>query len=144
VAASAGNHAQGVALAARLRGCEATVFMPVGAPLPKVVATKGYGARVELTGDTVDEALAAAQEYARRTGAVFIHPFDHPDVIAGQGTVALEILEQCPDVATIGTPVGGGGLVSGIAAVAKAARPDLRVIGVQAAGAAAFPESLRA
>jgi len=144
VAASAGNHAQGVALAARLRGCEATVFMPVGAPLPKVVATKGYGARVELTGDTVDEALAAAQEYARRTGAVFIHPFDHPDVIAGQGTVALEILEQCPDVATIVTPVGGGGLVSGIAAVAKAARPDLRVIGVQAAGAAAFPESLRA
>lgn len=144
VAASAGNHAQGVALAARLRGCAATVFMPVGAPLPKVAATKGYGARVELTGHTVDETLAAAQEHAERTGAAFIHPFDHPDVIAGQGTVALEILEQCPDVATIVAGVGGGGLISGIAVAVKAVRPDLRVIGVQAAGAAAFPPSLRA
>lgn len=144
VAASAGNHAQGVALAARLRDCEATVFMPVGAPLPKVAATKGYGAQVQLVGETVDEALAAAQQYAERTGAVFIHPFDHPDVIAGQGTVALEILEQCPEVATIVVPVGGGGLISGIAAAAKGARPELRVIGVQAAEAAAFPGSLRA
>jgi threonine dehydratase len=144
VAASAGNHAQGVALAARLCGTAATVFMPVGAPLPKVAATKGYGAAVELVGHTVDEALQAAQDYAERTGAVFIHPFDHPDVIAGQGTVALEILEQCPDVATIITGVGGGGLVSGIAVVAKAVRPDLQVIGVQASGAAAFPPSLRA
>ena len=144
VAASAGNHAQGVALAAGLLGIAATVFMPVGAPLPKVVATKGYGARVELVGATVDESLVAAEDFAARTGAVFIHPFDHPDVIAGQGTVALEILEQCPEVRTIVTGVGGGGLVSGIAVAAKALRPDVRVIGVQAAGAAAFPPSLLA
>ncbi|HEY8474830.1 MAG TPA: threonine ammonia-lyase [Natronosporangium sp.] len=144
VAASAGNHAQGVALAAQLTGTAATVYMPVGAPLPKVTATRGYGATVELVGNTVDEALVAAEEHARRTGAVFIHPFDHPDVIAGQATVALEILEQCPDAATIVTGVGGGGLVSGIAVAAKALRPDLRVVGVQAAGAAAFPPSLRA
>lgn len=144
VAASAGNHAQGVALAARMLGATATVFMPVGAPLPKVAATKGYGARVELIGATVDDSLEAAKEFAERTGAVLIHPFDHPDVIAGQGTVALEILEQCPDVQTIVVGVGGGGLVSGIAVAAKALRPDLSVIGVQAAGAAAFPPSLLA
>ncbi|HEX6498029.1 MAG TPA: threonine ammonia-lyase [Micromonosporaceae bacterium] len=144
VAASAGNHAQGVALAAGLLGASATVFMPVGAPLPKVAATKGYGATVELVGATVDETLEAAKQHAERTGAVFIHPFDHPDVIAGQGTVALEILEQCPEVKTIITGVGGGGLVSGVAVATKALRPDVRVIGVQAAGAAAFPPSLAA
>jgi threonine dehydratase len=144
VAASAGNHAQGVALAARLRGTAATVYMPVGAPLPKIAATKGYGAAVELVGLTVDETLVAAREHADRTGAVFIHPFDHPDVIAGQGTVGLEILEQCPDVATVVTGVGGGGLVSGLAVAIKALRPEVRVVGVQAAGAAAFPPSLRA
>jgi threonine dehydratase len=143
VAASAGNHAQGVALAAGLLGTTATVFMPIGAPLPKLAATKGYGAEVELVGNTVDEALVAAQRFAERTGAVFIHPFDHPDVVAGQGTVALEILEACPDVRTIVVAVGGGGLISGIAAAAKAVRPDVRVIGVQAAGAAAYPRSLR-
>jgi threonine dehydratase len=144
VAASAGNHAQGVALAANLLGTAATVFMPVGAPLPKVAATKGYGARVELTGSTVDEALLAAQDFAERTDAVFIHPFDHPDVIAGQGSVGLEILEQCPDVRTIVTGVGGGGLISGIAVVAKATNPHVQVIGVQAAGAASMSASLRA
>ncbi|HEY2947429.1 MAG TPA: threonine ammonia-lyase [Micromonosporaceae bacterium] len=144
VAASAGNHAQGVALAADLLGTSATVFMPAGAPLPKVAATKGYGAHVEFAGDTVDDALIAAQEFAERTGGVFIHPFDHPDVIAGQGTVALEILERLPETKTIITGIGGGGLVSGIAAAAKALRPDVRVIGVQAAGAAAYPHSLRA
>ncbi len=144
VAASAGNHAQGVALAAGLNNTKATVFMPIGAPLPKVAATKGYGADIELAGSTVDEALVAAQKFAEETGAVFIHPFDHPDVIAGQGTVALEILEQCPDVGTIIAGVGGGGLISGIAVAAKAIRPDIQVIGVQAAGAAAFPPSLRA
>jgi threonine dehydratase len=144
VAASAGNHAQGVALAANLLGTAATVFMPVGAPLPKVAATKGYGARVELTGNSVDEALLAAQDYAERTDTVFIHPFDHPDVIAGQGSVGLEILEQCPDVRTIITGIGGGGLISGIAVVAKAANPPVRVIGVQAAGAASMVESIRA
>ncbi len=144
VAASAGNHAQGVALAAGLVGTRATVFMPVNATLPKVAATKRYGAQVELVGATVDESLVAAETFAERTGAVLIHPFDHPDVIAGQGTVALEILEQCPEVRTIVTGVGGGGLVSGLAVVAKALRPDVRVIGVQAADAAAFPPSLLA
>jgi threonine dehydratase len=144
VAASAGNHAQGVALAAGLLGAEATVFMPVGAPLPKVAATKGYGARVEFAGNTVDEALVAAQEYAERTGAVFIHPFDHVDLIAGQGTVGLEIVEQCAGVNTIICGIGGGGLISGIAVAAKAIRPTVRIIGVQADGAAALPTSLKA
>jgi threonine dehydratase len=144
VAASAGNHAQGVALAAGLLGTRATVFMPVGAPLPKAAATRGYGAAVQFAGDSVDESLLAAQEFAERTGAVFIHPFDHADVIAGQGTVGLEILEQCPDVRTIITGVGGGGLISGIAVAAKAANPGIRVIGVQAEGAAAAAVSLRA
>lgn len=142
VAASAGNHAQGVALAASTLGTSATVFMPVSAALPKLAATKGYGARVQLTGVTVDEALVAAQEYAEMAGAVFIHPFDHPDVIAGQGTVALEILEQYPDVKTIIAGIGGGGLISGVAVAAKALRPDIRVVGVQAGGAAAYPPSL--
>lgn len=142
VAASAGNHAQGVALAAGLLGAASTVFMPVGASLPKVAATKGYGAQVELTGATVEEALCAARSFADRTGAILIHPFDHPDVIAGQGTVALEILEQCPQVRTIIAGVGGGGLISGMAVAVKALRPDVQVIGVQAATAAAYPPSL--
>ncbi|BCB79830.1 threonine ammonia-lyase [Phytohabitans flavus] len=144
VAASAGNHAQGVALAAGLLGAKSTVFMPVGAPIPKVAATKGYGADIEFAGSTVDDALVAAREFAARTGAVLIHPFDHMDVIAGQGTVALEILERCPEVGTIVTGLGGGGLLSGIAVAAKALKPDIRVIGVQAAGAAAYPPSLEA
>jgi threonine dehydratase len=144
VAASAGNHAQGVALAAGLNHTKATVFMPVGAPLPKVSATKGYGASIELAGTTVDEALEAAKEFSERTGAVFIHPFDHPDVIAGQGTVALEILDELPEVGTIITGIGGGGLISGMAVVAKAIRPEIQIVGVQAAGAAAVPPSLRA
>ncbi|BBC93983.1 threonine ammonia-lyase [Streptomyces griseofuscus] len=142
VAASAGNHAQGVALASSLLGVHATVFMPHGAPLPKVSATREYGAEVRLTGQVVDETLAAAQDYAARTGAVFIHPFDHPDIIAGQGTVGLEILEQCPEVRTILVGVGGGGLLAGIAVAVKAIRPDVRIIGVQAEGAAAYPPSL--
>ncbi len=144
VAASAGNHAQGVALAAGLLGATSTVFMPVGAPLPKVAATKGYGAHIEFAGDTVDDSLTAAAEFADRTGAVLIHPFDHVDIIAGQGTVALEIFEQCPEVKTIVTGVGGGGLVSGIAVAAKALRPDVRIVGVQAAGAASYAASLSA
>ena len=144
VAASAGNHAQGVALAAGLLGIDSTVFMPEGAPLPKVSATKGYGASIEYAGSSVDDALVAAKEFAERTGAILIHPFDHPDVIAGQGTVGLEIIEQCPDVGTIVTAVGGGGLISGVAVAAKALRPDVRVIGVQARGAAAYPPSLAA
>jgi threonine dehydratase len=144
VAASAGNHAQGVALAAGLLGTRATVFMPEGAPLPKVTATKGYGATIEYAGNTVDDALVAARGFATRTGAVLIHPFDHPDVIAGQGTVGLEIIDQCPDVTMIVTAVGGGGLISGVAVAAKALRPDIRVVGVQARGAAAYPPSLAA
>lgn len=118
--------------------------MPVGAPLPKVAATRDYGAEVRLHGQVVDETLAAAQEYAHATGAVFIHPFDHPDIIAGQGTVGLEILEQCPEVRTIVVGIGGGGLAAGIAVAVKALRPDVKVIGVQAAGAAAYPPSLAA
>ena len=144
VAASAGNHAQGVALAARLLGASSTVFMPEGAPLPKVEATRAYGAKVEFAGHTVDEALVAARSFADETGAVFIHPFDHPDIVAGQGTVGLEILEQAPDVKTIVVSVGGGGLASGVAAAVKATHPHVRVVGVQAAGAAAFPPSLAA
>ncbi|MFE9425240.1 threonine ammonia-lyase [Kitasatospora sp. NPDC006697] len=142
VAASAGNHAQGVALAATMLGVRATVFMPRGAPLPKVAATREYGAEVRLHGATVDEALEAAQRYAESSGAVFIHPFDHPDVVTGQGTVGLEILEQCPEVGTVLVGVGGGGLLAGIAAAIKPLRPDVRVVGVQAAGAAAYPPSL--
>jgi threonine dehydratase len=144
VAASAGNHAQGVALAARLLGAQATVFMPEGAPIPKVEATKAYGATVRFAGSTVDSALEAAGDFAAETGATLIHPFDHHDIVAGQGTVGLEILEQCPDVRTIVTAVGGGGLVSGIGAAVKEVRPDVRLVGVQASGAAAYPPSLKA
>jgi threonine dehydratase len=144
VAASAGNHAQGVALAAGLLGAHATVFMPTGAPLPKVAATKAYGATVELTGSTVDDALLAAKRFSEQTGAIFIHPFDHFDIVAGQGTVGLEILEQCPEVRTILVGTGGGGLIAGIGAVVKELKPDVQVIGVQAAGAAAYPPSLAA
>lgn len=144
IAASAGNHAQGVALAARLLGIDAVVYMPVDAALPKVAATREYGAEVRLVGSSVDEALAAARAESERTGAVLIHPFDHRDVVAGQGTIALEILEQVPDVATILVPVGGGGLAAGIAATVAELRPDVRVVGVQAARAAAYPASMAA
>jgi threonine dehydratase len=144
VAASAGNHAQGVALAASLLGARATVFMPAGAPIPKVEATKAYGAEIRVAGSTVDEALRAANVHAEQTGAVLIHPFDHPDIVAGQGTIGLEVLEQCPDVRTVVVSVGGGGLISGIAVAMKSLRPDVRVIGVHAKGAASFPASLRA
>jgi threonine dehydratase len=144
VAASAGNHAQGVALAARLLGTHATVFMPESAPLPKVAATRSYGAEIRLVGQSLADALPAAAGYAEATGAVFIHPFDHRDVIAGQGTVGLEVLDQCPDVATVVVCTGGGGLVSGIAAAVHARRPGVRVVAVQAESAAAFPGSLAA
>lgn len=144
VAASAGNHAQGVALAASLLGGSATVFMPDGAPLPKVAATRGYGADVVFAGPTVDVALTAAQRFAAERDSVFIHPFDHPDVIAGQATLGAEIVEQCPDVATILVGMGGGGLAAGVALAAKAMRPGVRVVGVQAANAASFPSSLAA
>ncbi|CAN5825183.1 threonine ammonia-lyase [soil metagenome] len=142
--ASAGNHAQGVALSARLVGVHATVFMPATAPLPKVEATRSYGAEVVLIGSGFDEAYEAAQKWTADNGAVFVHPFDHPDIIAGQGTLGLEILDQVPDAGTIVVPMGGGGLISGIAAAVKARKPDTRIVGVEAAGAAAFPASLAA
>ena len=144
VAASAGNHAQGVALAASMLGAKATVFMPTGAPIPKVQATRGYGAEVRFVGQTLDEALVAAQAFERETGAVLIHPFDHRDIVAGQGTVGLEILEQCPDVRTVVVCTGGGGLLAGVALAVKSLRPDVRVVGVQAEQAAAYPASLAA
>ncbi|MGA3152624.1 MAG: threonine ammonia-lyase [Streptosporangiaceae bacterium] len=144
VAASAGNHAQGVALAATALNTKSTVVMPRGATLPKVAATRSYGAQVVLHGLTVEDALARARELAEEDGAIFIHPFDHPDVIAGQGTVGLEITEQCPQVRTIAVPVGGGGLAAGTAIAAKARIPGVRVIGVQAEAVAAVPASLKA
>ena len=144
VAASAGNHAQGVALAARMLGIRATVFMPEGAPIPKERATRGYGAEVVFHGRYLEDALGAAKEYADRTGAVLIHPFDHLDVLAGQATCGLEILEQAPDVRTVLVPTGGGGLLAGIAVAVRLLRPDVRVVGVQAEGAAAYPGSLSA
>ena len=135
VAASAGNHAQGVAVAARVAGAQATIVMPGQAPLAKVAATRGYGARVVLAGDVFDEALAAARRLAEQEGLTLVHAFDDPLLMAGQGTVALEILADAPEVDTLVVPIGGGGLISGMAVAAKALRPDLRVIGVQARGA---------
>ena len=142
VAASAGNHAQGVALAASIAGVKATVFMPEAASLPKVEATKRYGAEVVLTGRDVGQAFAAAEDFSHSRGATFVHPYDHRDVIAGQGTAGLEIAEQLPEVKTVVVPVGGGGLISGVAAAIRAVSTDVRIVGVQAAGAAAFPPSL--
>lgn len=148
VAASAGNHAQGVALAAEQLGIKARIYMPLGAALPKIAATKSRGAEVILHGATVDEALAEAKRYAEETGAVFVHPFDNADIIAGQGTIGLEILEQVPDVQTIIVGVGGGGLLAGISVTVRALEEKLgrkiRIIGVQAEHAAAYPPSLAA
>lgn len=148
VAASAGNHAQGVAFAARELGIQATIFMPLGVALPKLQATRRYGAEVRLIGDNFDATLAAAREFVAETGAMFIAPFDHPAVILGQGTVALEMLEAAPDIETIVVPIGGGGLISGVAAAAKLiAERDgrqIRIVGVQAENAASFGPSLEA
>ncbi|MGV8875123.1 MAG: threonine ammonia-lyase [Rhodococcus sp. (in: high G+C Gram-positive bacteria)] len=144
VAASAGNHAQGVAWAASQVGIESTVFMPVGVSLPKLVATKAYGATVHLVGNTVDEALMSAREFADTTGATLIHPFDHLDIVAGQATLGTELLQQMPDVGTIVIPTGGGGLLAGVAAAVRLTKPGIRIIGVQAEGAAAWPASLKA
>ncbi|TFC14605.1 threonine ammonia-lyase [Cryobacterium algoritolerans] len=148
VAASAGNHAQGVAFAARELGIKATIFMPVGVALPKLQATRDYGAHVILRGNTVAEPLLAAAAYAIETGAILIPPFDHPDVVTGQGTLGLEILDQVQGLDTVLVPIGGGGLISGVASALKqrAAREGrtIRVIGVQAENAAAYPPSLAA
>jgi len=144
VAASAGNHAQGVAYAASLLDTESTVFMPEGAPLPKIQATRDYGADIVLHGSTVEDALAGAREFAEKTGSVLIHPFEHPDIITGQGTLGFEIIEQCPQVRTVVIPVGGGGLAAGVTAAVKSLDPAVQVIGVQAAAVAPFPASLAA
>ena len=144
VAASAGNHAQGVALAAQLLGIRSKVYMPVRAPMPKLAATKAYGAQIEQVGQTLDESLVAARAWAEETGAILIHPFDHVDVVAGQGTCGLEILDQCPDVRTVVVGLGGGGILAGIAVVMRALKPDVKIIGVQAEQAAAYPTSLAA
>ncbi len=144
VAASAGNHAQGVAWSASSLGIASTVFMPVGASLPKLMATKAYGAQVRQVGETIDESLDAALDFAEQSGATLIHPFDHPDVVAGQATLGREILRQLPQVGTVLVPTGGGGLLAGVAVAMRHLAPDVRVIGVQAAEAAAWPASLAA
>lgn len=135
IAASAGNHAQGVAVAAELAGVPATVVMPRSAPLAKVSATRGYGARVVLHGDVFDDAQMEARRIQAEEGLAYVPPFDDPAIIAGQGTVALEILEAMPQLGTLIVPIGGGGLIAGIALTAKQSRPGVRVIGVQASGA---------
>ena len=148
VAASAGNHAQGVALAAQKLGIPATIFMPLGVPVPKLLATRGYGADVVLEGVTVETPLRLAAEFAERTGAVLIHPFDHRDIIIGQGTLGLELMDDIPDLDTVVVGIGGGGLIAGVAAAVKARAAaqgrTVRVIGVQAANSAAYPASLEA
>jgi threonine dehydratase len=144
VAASAGNHAQGVALAAASLGARATVVMPAAAPLPKVAATRSYGAEVILHGAAVEDALAMAREVAQETGSIFIHPFEHPDVIAGQGTIGLEIAEQCPQARTVVLPVGGGGLASGVGVALSSVQPQARIVGVQAEAIAPMPGSIAA
>lgn len=144
VAASAGNHAQGVAHAAGLTGARATVVMPESAPLPKVQATQSYGAEVILHGSCVEDALEEALRIAERTGSVFIHPFDHPDVVAGQGTLGFEIIEQLPQARTVLIPAGGGGLAAGVAVAIKSLDPSVRVVGVQAAAVAPLPASVEA
>ncbi len=138
VAASAGNHGQAVAWAAREAGIEATIFMPAETPMAKVEPTRNYGARAELTGATFEDAVTAATAHVEETGATFIHPFEDPVVIAGQGTIGLELVEQLPEVETVVIPVGGGGLGSGIALTLRALKPDVRLVGVQAASCAPF------
>ena len=148
VAASAGNHAQGVALAAQALGIPATIFMPLGVPVPKLLATRGYGADVVLEGPTVTTSLRLAAEFAERTGAVLIPPFDHRDIIVGQGTLGLELVQDLPEVETIVLAIGGGGLIAGVAgavkALAAAQGRTVRIIGVQAENSAPYPASLAA
>jgi threonine dehydratase len=159
VAASAGNHAQGVALAASLTGRKATIFMPRGAALPKVAATRTYGAEVRLVGEVVDDSIRLAREFAAETGAVYVPPFDDPQVIAGQGTIGLELAEEAPDAEVVVAPIGGGGLISGIGAALtlgngpirvgpgaglSGPRPRTRVVGVEPAGAPTLSSALAA
>jgi threonine dehydratase len=144
VCGSAGNHAQALAMAARTRGVPCEVFMPDGAPIAKVEATTALGAHVVMGGETVDDCLVAARTRAAESGMAFVHPFDDPDIVAGQGTLGLELLDDLPDLTTVVVPVGGGGLASGIAIAVKSARPEVRVIGVQVETVAAYPASLKA
>ena len=144
VTASAGNHAQGVALAAERAGVDATVVMPKFAPVSKVKATRGYGATVRLEGVDYDEAQAVAHELERAEGLTYVHAFDDPAVMAGQGTLGLEIVDDCPALDTVVVPIGGGGLIAGVAVAVKSQLPDARVVGVQAAGAASAAASLAA
>ena len=143
IASSAGNHAQGVASAARELGIKAVIVMPKTTPLIKVQSTKKYGAEVVLYGDVYDDAYQKAKELEAQEGYVFVHPFDDIDVLEGQGTIALEILEEMPDAEVIVVPIGGGGLISGIAAAAKMIKPDIKIIGVEPSGAASATEALK-
>ena len=143
IASSAGNHAQGVAYAARELGIKAVIVMPKTTPLIKVQSTKKYGAEVVLCGDVYDDAYQKAKELEAQEGYVFVHPFDDIDVLEGQGTIALEILEEMPDAEVIVVPIGGGGLISGIAAAAKMIKPDIKIIGVEPSGAASATEALK-
>lgn len=142
IACSAGNHAQGVALGATHNGIKALICLPAGAPISKVEATKGYGADVCLVPGVYDDAYAKAIELQKEHGYTFVHPFDDELVIAGQGTIGLEILEQLPDVEAVVVPIGGGGLISGVAFAIKTLRPDVKVYGVQAAGAPSMERSI--
>ena len=144
IAASAGNHAQGVAYAATRLGIKSTIVMPVFSPVAKIQATQGYGAKVVLHGNVFDDALAHARETAEKTGATFLHPFNDEDVIAGQGTIGLEILDECPEVDVIAVPVGGGGLISGISIAVKEQRPEVEIYGVEAESAASMQASFEA
>lgn len=141
VAASQGNHAQGVALAATFAGSPCTVFMPKTAPIPKVKATHDYGATVKLKGKSLADAVEAAQAFAEKKEARFIHPYDDPLIVAGQATLGLEIVNQLPDVGTVVVPTGGGGLLAGVALAVHAVKPDVKVIGVEIAAAAVYSES---
>lgn len=142
IACSAGNHAQGVALSAQKSGIKSTIFIPSTAPISKIEATRKYGAEIRLVDGVYDDAYNEAVKYQKETGAEFIHPFDDEDVIAGQGTIALEILEQLPDLDAVVVPVGGGGLISGIAYTIKKLKPECKVYGVQAAGAGSMYHSI--
>lgn len=141
IACSAGNHAQGVALAAQKNGIKATIFIPATAPISKVEATRKYGAEIKLIDGVYDDAYNAACEFQKETGGEFIHPFDDEDVIAGQGTIGLEILEQLPDLDAVVVPIGGGGLISGVAFAIKQLKPSCKVYGVQAQGAGSMYQS---
>lgn len=143
IACSAGNHAQGVALGATHNGIKSLICLPAGAPISKVEATKGYGAEVCLVPGVYDDAYAKAIELQKEYGYTFVHPFDDPKVIAGQGTIGLEILEQMPDVEAVIVPIGGGGLISGVAFAIKTLRPEIKVYGVQSSGAPSMARSLQ-